>query len=246
MFAVSVYRSVETNFLYKMGAFLQNGKMKNCRLTSILPIRGKNTGNTIFLICQLPAPQLYLGHCRKDHLVNPKSITTFLLLNSIRRSRAAQSRSRLLQRTSLSRNIIAFHLLNLTQETCVLISCYLILPDIRSIIRYYLSYYLLQMKSTNRLMMTMKKLGVFLDISKAFDKVYHLGLLYKMKQNSIAGNILTIWTDFSSNRKQSCPEQLVFNMGYCEVWASPRLDTWTLPILIYICDLFDNLSSNPK
>ena len=102
------------------------------------------------------------------------------------------------------------------------------------------------MKSTNRLMMTMKKLGVFLDISKAFDKVYHLGLLYKMKQNSIAGNILTIWTDFSSNRKQSCPEQLVFNMGYCEVWSSPRLDTWTLPILIYICDLFDNLSSNPK
>lgn len=102
------------------------------------------------------------------------------------------------------------------------------------------------MKSTNRLMMTMKKLGVFLDISKAFDKVYHLGLLYKMKQNSIAGNILTIWTDFSSNRKQSCPEQLVFTMGYCEVWASPRLDTWTLPILIYICDLFDNLSSNPK
>ena len=43
---------------------------------------------------------------------------------------------------------------------------------------------------------------VFLDISKAFDKVWHLGLLYKLKQNVIADNLLNILTEFLSNRKQ--------------------------------------------
>ena len=44
--------------------------------------------------------------------------------------------------------------------------------------------------------------AVFLDISKAFDKVWHNGLIFKLKQNGISDKILSIITDFLSCWKQ--------------------------------------------
>ena len=44
--------------------------------------------------------------------------------------------------------------------------------------------------------------GVFLDISKSFDKVWHEGLIYKSHQSGISGELLNILIDFLSNRKQ--------------------------------------------
>ena len=44
--------------------------------------------------------------------------------------------------------------------------------------------------------------GVFLDISKAFDKVWHDGLIYKLKQNGVAGDLLNTLTNFLKERKQ--------------------------------------------
>ena len=44
--------------------------------------------------------------------------------------------------------------------------------------------------------------GVFLDISKAFDKVWHNGLIYKLKQNGVAGDLLDTLTNFLKERKQ--------------------------------------------
>ena len=41
-----------------------------------------------------------------------------------------------------------------------------------------------------------------LDISKAFDKVWHESLIFKLKQNDISGNLLNLLCDFLRNRKQ--------------------------------------------
>ena len=43
--------------------------------------------------------------------------------------------------------------------------------------------------------------GVFLDISNAFDKVWHKGLLHKLKENGISGPLLNMLEDFLSSRK---------------------------------------------
>ena len=43
---------------------------------------------------------------------------------------------------------------------------------------------------------------VFLDISKAFNKVLHKGIIHKLKRNGISGNILSLLTDFLRKRKQ--------------------------------------------
>ena len=44
--------------------------------------------------------------------------------------------------------------------------------------------------------------SVLLDISKAFDKVWPKGLIFKLSQNGISGNLLDILSDFLSDRKQ--------------------------------------------
>ena len=44
--------------------------------------------------------------------------------------------------------------------------------------------------------------GAVLDISKAFDKVWHKGLVFKLKQNGISGNSLNILEIFLRTRKQ--------------------------------------------
>ena len=44
--------------------------------------------------------------------------------------------------------------------------------------------------------------SVYLDISKAFDKVWHEGLIFKLKQHGVSGHMLSILTDFLLNRLQ--------------------------------------------
>ena len=44
--------------------------------------------------------------------------------------------------------------------------------------------------------------GVLLDISKAFDKVWHEGLICKLRRNGICGNLLQLLISFLNSRKQ--------------------------------------------
>ena len=44
--------------------------------------------------------------------------------------------------------------------------------------------------------------SVFLDMSKAFDRVWHEGLLFKLKHNGINGKLLNLMKSYLGNRKQ--------------------------------------------
>ena len=43
---------------------------------------------------------------------------------------------------------------------------------------------------------------VFCDVSKSFDRVWHKGLIFKLKQHGIDGRLLNWTNDYLSNRSQ--------------------------------------------
>ena len=49
---------------------------------------------------------------------------------------------------------------------------------------------------------TLEVQGVFLDMSKAFDKVWHEWLIYKLRQVGVSGEALALISSFLNNRFQ--------------------------------------------
>ena len=89
--------------------------------------------------------------------------------------------------------------------------------------------------------------GNFLDISKAFDKVWHEDVLYKLESTGISGNLLNLFRCFLNDRCQI----VVINSQHPD-WAPILAGVpqgsilGLLQFLIYINDLPGNLNSLVK
>ena len=80
--------------------------------------------------------------------------------------------------------------------------------------------------------------GVFLDISKAFDRVWHVGLLYKLKLLEICGSYYNLVQSFLDSRHQ----RVVLN-GKSSKWSLGSI-LGPLLFLVYINDLPQGLRCN--
>ena len=81
-----------------------------------------------------------------------------------------------------------------------------------------------------------------MDISKAFDKVWHEGIIFKLTCNGISGNLLNFIENYLSGRQQ----RVVLN-GKESNWMRIHGSVLgPLLFLVYINDLTDNISSDMR
>ena len=89
--------------------------------------------------------------------------------------------------------------------------------------------------------------AIFLDVSKAFDKVWHEGLIFKLKQIGICDNLLLLLINYLDSRSQ----KVVLNgtsSSLCSTSAGVPQESILGPLffLVYVNDIKHSIHCNIK